>query len=149
MRCKATIHDGNCSNIPYKIASAVQEQYGGNLQSLISQVYRSFHLVFRFGQEYPDRSKKRLLEISADRYDPQQDLVSVHQLCRYSRQTGQWLWKSDFVWADGIDGLDRSRKEWIRMEELMKALEYRNPLRGNTVIYPRYYRPVYREGGPE
>lgn len=149
MRCKATIHDGSSSNIPYKMASAVQEQYGGNLQSLIAQVYRSFHLVFRFGQEYPDRSKKRLLEISAYQYNAERDEVSVHQLCRYSREAGCWRWKADLEWAGGIEGLDRTGKDWMRMEELIKGLELRNPQKGNTVIYPRYYRPAVREGGPQ
>ena len=34
------------------------------------------------------------------------------------------------------------------MEELLRNLEMRNPLMGNTVIYPRYYRPDLREGNP-
>ena len=131
------------------MASAVQEKYGGNLQSLIAQGYRSFQLVFRFGQEYPDRAKKRLLEISAYCYDVENDQVSVHQLCRFHPETGSWLWKADFKWAEDLSGPEKTGKEWKRMEELLKELEFRNPLKGNTVMYPRYYRPVLREGEPE
>ncbi len=149
MRSKATIHDGSSVNIPYKMASAVQERYGGNLQSIIAQVFRSFHLVFRFAPEYPDRSRKRLQSISAYCYDSEKDEVSVHQLCGYDAQTKRWCWKADFAWAEGISGVDKKGKEWCRMEELIRQLEFRNPLKGNTVVYPRYYRPSVREGGPE
>lgn len=149
MRSKATIHDGSSVNIPYKMATAVQERYGGNLQSIIAQVFRNFHLVFRFSQEYPDRSRKRLQSISAYQYNLEKDEVSVHQLCEYRPDCETWCWKADFAWAEGISGLDRTGKEWKRMEELIRQLEYRNPLAGNTVIYPRYYRPAAREGGPE
>ena len=149
MRSKATVHDGSSENIPYKMASAVQERYGGNLQSIIAQVFRSFQLVFRFAPEYPDRSRKRLQSIDAYRYDMEQDEVSVHQLCRYDASEKQWLWKADFAWADGISGVDKKGREWRRMEEIIRQLEFRNPLKGNTVVYPRYYRPAAREGGPE
>ena len=149
MRSKATIHDGSSVNIPYKMATAVQERYGGNLQSIIAQVFRSFQLVFRFAQEYPDRSRKRLQSISAYRYDMETDQVSVHELCRYLPEEGRWCWKADFAWAEGLGGVDKTGKEWRRMEELMKQLEFRNPLKGNTVVHPRYYRPAVREGGTE
>ena len=149
MRSKATIHDGSSVNIPFKMATAVQERYGGNLQSIIAQVFRSFQLVFRFAQEYPDRSRKRLQSISAYRYDAEKDEVSVHQLCRYQSDEKRWCWKADFAWAEGLGGVDKNGKEWKRMEELIRQLEYRNPIRGNTVIYPRYYKPSVREGGPE
>ena len=149
MRCKATIHDGSSANIPYKMASAVHETFGGNLQSLIAQVFRSFHLVFRFSQGYPDKSKKHLMSICAYQYDFHCDQVSVHELCRYQPEKKCWHWKADTGWAEEINGLETMRKELNRMEELLKELELRNPLRGNTVIYPRYYRPDSREGAPE
>lgn len=149
MRSKATIHDGSSVNIPYKMATAVHEQYGGNLQSIIAQVFRSFQLVFRFSQEYPDRGRKRLQAISAYCYDMEKDQVSVHELCRYIPREKQWFWKADFSWAKGLSGVDKYGKEWKRMEEIMKELEFRNPLRGKTVIYPRYYRPVLQEGRPD
>lgn len=149
MRSKATIHDGSSENIPYKMASAVQERYGGNLQSIIAQVFRSFHLVFRFAPEYPDRSRKRLQSICAYRYNMERDEVSVHQLCRYESEKKVWSWKADFAWAEEISGVDKNGKEWKRVEELIRQLEFRNPLKGNTVMYPRYYRPAAREGGPE
>ena len=148
-RSKATIHDGSSVNIPYKIASAVHEKYGGNLQSLISQVFRSFQLVFRFAPEYPDRSRKRLQNISAYCYDMETDRVSVHELCRYQPETKKWCWKADFAWAEHVDGVDRMGKEWKHMEELLQQLEFRNPLHGNSIIYPRYYRPETGKEGPK
>lgn len=148
MRCKATIHDGSCDHIPYKIASAVQERYGGNLQSLIAQVYRSFQLVFRFAQGYPDRSEKILMSICAYHYDTVYDQVSVHELCRYDPEAKGWKWKADVRWMEDIPEMTPVRKELLKMTELLEGLERRNPLKENTVIYPRYYRPDSREGLP-
>ena len=149
MRSKATIHDGSSINIPYKMATAVYERYGGNLQSIIAQVFRSFQLVFRFTQEYPNRAQKRLQGISAYCYDTEKDLVSVHELCRYVPEEKRWCWKADLTWADHTAGADRSGTEWKRMEELLRKLELRSPLQGNTVTYPRYYHPAVRRGGEE
>ena len=148
MRSKATIHDGSGVNIPYKMASAVYEKYGGNLQSLIAQVFRSFQLVFRFAQGYPDRSKKYLMSICAYQYNLEYDQVSVHELCRYIPEIKTWKWKADLSWTENVNGLEIMEKELMRMEELLRNLEMRNPLMGNTVIYPRYYRPDLREGNP-
>lgn len=140
MRCKATIHDGSCENIPYKMASAVCQRYGGNMQSTIAQVFRSFQLVFRFAQCYPDSSKKKLMSICGYRYDIENDCVEVHEICRYLPESQSWGWKSDIGWMKEINGLDGSRHELQRVEEILERLELENPLSGNTVTYPKYYR---------
>lgn len=140
MRSKGTIHDSSSVHIPYKIASAVRERYGGDTNSIISQVFRNFNYVFEFYQVPEDRSKKRLKGISSYYYDPQTDAVSVRQLCRYDPQNGRWLWKCDMKTARQAAGV-AYEKELERMEEKLRALAQRNPLMGNWVIYPRYYRP--------
>lgn len=146
MRSKATIHDNNSVNIPYKMASRVKERYGGDLRSIISQVFRNFNYVFEFYQMPKDRSKKRLKGISEYRYDAAADKVSVHEICRYDQQRGRWLWKADFKGFPQLSGLGYG-KELKKMEEMLKELELRNPLKGNSVIYPRYYRPEIKDEG--
>lgn len=137
MRSKATIHDSSSLHIPYKMATAIREQYGGDLQSLIAQVFRSFQLVFLFCQLPQDRSQKRLAGISFYDYDEELDQVSVHEICRYVQQEDRWLWKSGLPW----DGQD-----WRKADRLLQKLEQKNPLQGNTVIYPHYYRPAAGTG---
>lgn len=141
LRSKATIHDGGSVYIPYKMAAAVREKYGGDLQNLIAQVFRSFHLVFRFTQHPEDRSQKRLAGISAYHYDEEKDQVSVHELCRYAAEEGTWYWKADLPFSQW------SGKEYRRVEELLQNLEYRSPLKGETVVYPWYYKHLQSRGG--
>lgn len=143
MRSKATIHSGSCVQIPYKMASAICEVYGGNLQNLIARVFQNFQLVFLFRTLPEDRSKKKLAEISAYRYDGETDSVSVHQICRYIPAEDRWCWKAELPWAGLHDGglAMWEEKEWEKMENLLEKLEQRNPLMGKTTIHPRYYRP--------
>lgn len=151
MRCKATIHSSGAVQIPYKMASAICETYGGNLQNLVARVFQNFHLVFLFRQLPGDRSQKRLAEISAYRYDEEADQVSVHVLCRYIPAEDRWHWKAGLPWHSLYDGgMDRwEEKEWENMENILKKLEQRNPLMEKTTIYPRYYRPTERREIPE
>ena len=151
MRCKATIHSSGAVPIPYKMASAICETYGGNLQNLVARVFQNFHLVFLFRQLPGDRSQKRLAEISAYRYDEEADQVSVHVLCRYIPAEDRWHWKAGLPWHSLYDGgMDRwEEKEWMQMENILKKLEQRNPLMEKTTIYPRYYRPTERREIPE
>lgn len=152
MRSKATIHDGSSINIPYKMATAVHERYGGNLESMISQIFRNINYVFVFCQRPQNRAQKRLAGISAYRYDAAEDRVSVHEICRYVPTSDTWQWKADLPLQTVMGArllTDATEREWKRMEEILKNLEFRNPIKGNSVIHPHYYRPNLRkEGGP-
>ena len=57
-RCKATIHERNGVNIPYRMASKIRERYGGNEQQLIAQVFQNFDYVIELCQDPVDKSKK-------------------------------------------------------------------------------------------
>lgn len=146
MRSKATIHDSSSVNIPYKMASKIKERYGGELPSIISQVFRNFNYVFEFYQLPENRAEKRLKGISEYRYDPIADQVSVHEICRYDPQKNIWRWKADLMPPSSLDGVGYG-KELKKMEEMLKELELRNPIVGNTVIHPHYYRPVQENEG--
>jgi pilus assembly protein CpaF len=144
MRSKATIHDGSSVNIPYKMATAIEERYGGNLQSIISQIFRNINFVFVFCQRPENRAQKRLAGISAYQYDGETDQVAIYEICRYFPEEDSWRWKAaplqrEIMVPAGTGAV--TEKEWSRMEELIKNLEYRNPIMGNSVIHPRYYRP--------
>ncbi len=148
-RTKATIHVGSSVEIPYKMATAVREQYGGDLMSLIAQVFSQFHLVFLLGQEPENRARKRLLALDAFHYDAAMDRVSIHPLCRYEAEEQRWRWRADTQALSALP-LEKERGEWKDMMERLQGLAERNPLKGHPVIYPRYYRPDYPPGfGPE
>ncbi|MBS5335478.1 MAG: Flp pilus assembly complex ATPase component TadA [Firmicutes bacterium] len=137
-RSKATIHSGSPVDIPYKMASAVASEYGGNIKAMISQIYRNFHYVFQLYQVPYDRSIKKLKSISEYRYDESGDIVSVHTVCRYDEKSGKWQWKYD-IGEDKREMGKLQPDEFKRMEDMLKLLEKRNPIMENNVIYPRYY----------
>ncbi len=138
-RSKATIHDNNSVNIPYKMATKIRSKYGGELNAIIAQVFRNFNYVFEFCQLPEDKSKKKLKAIVEYRYDPICDKVSCHQICKFDFKKKKWFWKYDI----GID------KENIGVEypdalekfkNTLRWLETRNPLDEVNVIEPAYYK---------
>lgn len=143
-RSKATIHAGDPQDIPFKMAAAIVGRYGGSFKGIISQIFRNFNYVMEFCQVPESRNMKKLLSISEYRYDINTDRVSIHYICKFDRETGKWLWKSDI-------GEDKEKmgklypEEFKKMSNMLKMLEERNPLMENTVIYPRYYRPEIGE----
>ncbi len=149
-RSKATIHDSSAVNIPYKMGSKIKESYGGDLQSIIGQIFKNFQYVFEFYQLPADRSQKRLKGISRFDYDVYGDQVSVHEICRYNQDENCWLWKCDMEDIGSMDWGEGSKqggsleygKEREKMNRLLKSLEKENPLQGRSVIYPRYYNPL-------
>ncbi len=139
MRSKATIHSGSAEDIPYKMASAIMAEFGGDFKGLVSQVFRNWHYVFEFYQIPEDRGRKRLKSISEYRYDIHSDRVSIHTICSFDEEEGKWLWKYHM-------GEDKKKMakiqpdEFKKMSSILKNLERRNPIMENTVVYPRYYR---------
>jgi len=143
MRSKATVHDGSSLYLPYKMAAAIRERYGGNMQNLTAQVFRSFQLVFRFGSLSENRAGKRLYAISAYHYDEAEDQVSVYEICRYDGKEKKWMWKAELP-EGGVYERLRQEPAWNVMMRRLKQLETENPLTGNCIIHPRYYG---KEGG--
>ena len=138
-RSKATIHSGNPQDIPYKMAAAVAGEYRLDINPVIAQIFRNFHFVFQLYQIPSDRSKKKLKSISEFRYDPSADEVSVHTICKYDENSKKWRWKCD-IGEEKKDMGKLQPDEFKKMEEILKMLEKRNPIRENTVVYPRYYK---------
>lgn len=142
-RCKATVHTGDVTNLPYKMASKIRDAYGGDEQGLISQVFRSFDYVFEFCQVKGNRAEKRLKSISELCYDAESDCVSIHKICTYQAEQGRWSWNFH-VGSDKEDKLTRSSREAEIMRTELKTLSERYPMAGKNVIYPRYYHPTIR-----
>ncbi|MCF0150948.1 MAG: Flp pilus assembly complex ATPase component TadA, partial [Firmicutes bacterium] len=92
MRSKGTIHDGSALNIPYKMASAIASQLGGDRQAMIAQLFGSIHFVFELMQLPENKAQKRLKALWEYRYDPAEDRVCAQQLCSYDPKTDSWRW---------------------------------------------------------
>ncbi len=144
-RCKATVHSGDIPNLPYKLASKIRSMYGGDEQSLILQVFSSFHYIFEFSQREENRAEKKLKSIYELCYDIEADCVSMHKICLYDERTGAWRW--DFhIGGDKERQLALWQKEAEIMREELKNLSERYPMTAEKVIYPRYYHPNMKGG---
>ena len=139
-RCKATVHSGDIPNLPYKIASKIASRYGGDEQSLILQVFCSFHYIFEFCQQENNRAAKKLKSISELCYDTESDRVSIHTICAYDEMGGVWRW-SGHIGSDKAKVLALWQKEGENMREELRKLSEKYPMTANNVIYPRYYHP--------
>ncbi|MBQ9960533.1 MAG: hypothetical protein IJP00_01350 [Firmicutes bacterium] len=138
-RCKCTIHDNNAVNFPYKMATEIVTNYGGDQQSTISQLYSNIDYVFELYEVPTDRSKKRLKGIVELRYDPVNDVCSAHRLCKYDARTDSWKWKCD-IGQDKFDLVMGKEDTLQKVVDILKELEAESPLEDETVVYPAYYR---------
>lgn len=145
-RSKMTIHVNRALDIPYKMASKITAQYGGDLNAIISQVFSNWNYVFEFIQLEDNKAQKRLAGISEFRYDPAYDEVSIHEICRYDVSEDKWYWKYDIGEDKEYYG-KRLPKSYAKMQATLKELAEENPLTGNTVIKPAYYHSISQEGG--
>lgn len=147
-RCKCTIHDNNAINFPYKMATEIITSYGGNQEATISQLYSNIDYVFELYEVPTNRSRKRLKGIVELRYDPVADKCSAHRLCKYDAETDSWRWKADV--GPDIKTLAMGQpKAYENICRILKSLEEKSPLPGETVVYPAYYAGNEKEKGGE
>jgi len=141
-RCKATVHTGDPVNLPFKIASEIFSEYGGDMRGIILQIFTNFNYVFEFFTVESNRSLKKLKGIWEYCYDPETDRPEVYRICRYDPQSGVWQWQFH-IGEDKKEAGSLRPDDFLEMEGIMRELEKRNPLTERKVIYPRYYKPAY------
>ena len=139
MRSKATIHDNDALNIPYKMAARIRETYGGDLKELIGQVYRNFDYILEFSQHPENRARKIMTGILELSYDMARDQVTAARICQYDQRQDRWLWNP---WISE----DKYRKAgWFPealqgMEQCLRDLADASPLMGAEPLHPAYYK---------
>ena len=138
-RSKGTIHAGDALDIPYKMASAIIAEFGGDYKGILSQIFKNWNYVFEFHQEPQNRGQKRLVRICEYRYDVERDRVSIHTICKYEPLDRKWYWKWD-IGEDKVKMGVLQPEEFKKMRGIIKLMENRNPIMENTVVYPRYYK---------
>lgn len=138
-RSKATIHENDGVNIPYKMASKIRERYGGNTKELIAQVFKNFDYVIELCQMPDDKGKKVMKGILEYSYDMERDTVTAERICSYDFLKKRWLWND----RGGMSKLKKYPEEKRRIEEmigLLRQFASKNRLEEPTVISPAYYK---------
>lgn len=136
-RSKATIHDNDAMNIPYKMASKINEKYKVNVKETIAQVFKNFDFIFEFSQDSSNKNKKILKSITQLAYDYKKDEVMAAQICRYNFQKTVWEW-NDSLFFDKFPNDYSAKADWENMKKELKGLSVTNYLKPE-VINPAYY----------
>lgn len=139
MRSKATIHDNDAVNIPYKMASKIREKYGGDFNEIVAQVYKNFDYVLEFSQHPFDKAKKIMKGITEYSYDAEADRVTATAICRYDFSSGTWSWNSH-ISSDKIKKAALFSNALDDMRRLLDRLAASFPMDGAVQICPSYYR---------
>ena len=137
-RCKATIHERDGVNIPYRMASKIRERYGGDEQQLIAQVFQNFDYVIELCQDSVDKSRKIMKGILEYGYDETRNLVFCRRVCAYDFENGIWTWNE----RGGESKLKKYPEERPKLEKVravFKKLGEEHWME-DEVIYPAYYQ---------
>lgn len=138
-RSKATIHDNDGLNIPYKMASKIREHYGGQTRELIAQVFKSFDYVIELCQLPEDKGKKVMKGILEYAYDMEKDLVMVTRICSYDFIQKQWYWNGSGG-RSKVNKYPQQKEEIEEMTDILQKLSLDHCLQGPAMIYPAYYK---------
>lgn len=136
-RVKITYHTTDPLDLFRDIADDIYQDCGGDRDAIAIRVAKSFQYVFQFVQ-LPDKSKKRLKGIWEMRYLRDDQMVEMHQICRYLYETDSWV----FDYACGRD------KEIIGEEEDLASFRvFDKTLKDLAMQFPdpepvMYSRPI-------
>ncbi len=137
-RCKATVHERDGLNIPYKMASKIREKYGGDQQELIAQVFKNFDYVIELCQMPEDKAKKVMKGILEFGFDMETGQVFCRPICNYDFRQGQWRWNK----AGGRCKMEKYPEQGKALETMSCHLQHlweKQPME-DVLIYPSYYR---------
>ena len=137
-RCKATIHERDGVNIPYRMASKIREKYGGDEQQLIAQVFQNFDFVIELCQHPTNKAKKIMKGILEYGYDFKTNQVFCRRVCSYDFEEEIWRWNG----KGGEETMRKYPEERVHLEKvhaIFGKLEKEHPLE-DEVIYPAYYK---------
>lgn len=137
-RCKATIHERDGVNIPFRMASKICEKYGGDDQQLIAQVFQNFDYVIELCQDPVDKSKKIMKGMIEYGYEEKTNQVFCRRVCAYDFSTGIWYWNQKGGLAK-LKKYPEERTNLERVQAVFRHLGEENRLE-DEVLYPAYYR---------
>ncbi|WP_425757197.1 ATPase, T2SS/T4P/T4SS family [Ihubacter sp. rT4E-8] len=138
VRSKATVHDQDGINVPYKMASKIREVYGGDSKALIAQVYKNFDYAIELTQMPEDKSRKIMKGIVEYSYDSSLDQVMARRVCVYDFAAGKWLWNEEGGGCK-CKKYPEQRDKILEMSTMLMALSQNGKLETDRVVYPSYY----------
>lgn len=127
-RVKMTYHTTDVLDFCHDIAEDIANDMGGNKDSYVAKVAKSFQLVFQFIQ-LADKDKKRLKSIYALGYDRQQRKVIMKPLCKYNFESDNWTWQDGFLDIHEEIGMEESPESYKRVRKIIKELAQQHPMK--------------------
>lgn len=144
-RSKATVHDNDGVNVPYKMASKIREKYGGQIRELIAQVFKNFDYAIELCQDPGDKRKKVMKGIVEYSYDYGEDQVIARRICQYDFAEQCWRWNGEGGLAK-MEKYSQKREKIQEMNRILQLLAARYPIQENAVHRPAYYeQQAHRE----
>ena len=135
-RSKATIHESDPLNIPYRMASKIRARYGGNQKQLESQVLKNFDYVIQLYQDPEDRSKKIMDSIAEYSFDPVNGRGEITFICR-RMDDGSWKWNNHLS-QSARRTAQGEEKQVDRFSEILKSLSGGKSIPQWTVVPPGF-----------
>ncbi len=137
-RCKATIHDNDGFNVPYKIGAKISEKYGGHSKEYICQAFKNFDYAVELCQNPLNRAEKVMKGIVEYSYDIRDDAIYVLEICKYNFDERRWYWNKEGG-ASKLEKYPEERSKIVEMREILNELYVQFPL--NTEKFsPPYYK---------
>ncbi len=137
-RTKVTIHDSNAINIPYKMATKIHAKYGGDFDSIVSQVFKNFNYVFEFCQVFEQKNMKKLKGIYEYSFDYAKNKAVIIPICRYDMKSDKWEWNYN-IGEDKETFFISQKEAGESFKEKLKELSIKYPMKDKTQIVPMYY----------
>ncbi len=120
-RSKMTMHITDIEHICEDITEKIIKEYGGDFQTTLMKVARSFHYVFGFVQ-LPDKSKKRLKAIWEVGYDYENRKPCLQQICKYNYESDDWSWIYHIGKDKEVIGEEEDYQAFLTFKELLQKL---------------------------
>ena len=118
-RSKATIHESDPTNIPYRMASKIREKYGGNQKELETQVLKNFDYVIELCQDPKDRSRKIMKSIAEYSFNVETGKGEINYICK--REKDKWLW-SNHISENKYRRFADEEKNLLYMSQILRKL---------------------------
>ena len=121
-RCKATVHTGDSTFLPFMMAEKIRHKYGGNTPDIMRRIAESFDLVFEMRQTEGNRSEKRLTSITQYYIDTETGKPVFLKLMEYDKKAGRWRW-SRKISAKILKKISAFPEEALKIMEILKEFE--------------------------
>jgi pilus assembly protein CpaF len=144
IRCKTTMHLRDIDKFCYKMASKIQQVYGGALEYHLWNVADSYHYIYEMMCLPHNRDKKRLKGIYELRFNSDNNMIEFHQICKYDITTDSWTFKYDIGNRIAKLACEENLAAFNVFKSELERLSKMYPMDGDNVIIPFYSKLLGR-----